>query len=427
MKVLIIGSGGREHALAWCCRRSSLCTDLTCAPGNGGTAGIARNVAININDHDEVLRFIDQNRIELVIIGPEYPLVKGLSDVLSDKGIKVFGPSAKAARIEGSKAFAKDLMKKVGVDTAEYGSFKDLTDARRYIDTHEAPFVVKASGLAAGKGVLICHSTADALAAVQGMLQRDAFGVAGREIVIEEFLQGKEVSLFAFVDGEDYLLLPPSRDHKRAFDNDQGPNTGGMGAYSPLDDLSDSEIDYLAGSIFPPVIKELAGIGSPYRGLLYAGVMLTERGYRVLEFNCRFGDPETQVVLPLLNIDPLEVMTEISNGNLAGWMKRNGYKAHGWRKLAGNNHAVTVVIAAKGYPNGYDKGMPIESLPEESEDVIIFHAGTRLNNNQLLTSGGRVLAVTALGFDHQEAAAKAYEAVSQVNFRNMSFRKDIGK
>ncbi|HHE47210.1 MAG TPA: phosphoribosylamine--glycine ligase, partial [Bacteroidetes bacterium] len=376
MKVLIVGSGGREHALAWACSRSGLSPQIYCAPGNGGTTRIAENVDIKADDLGDIVDFVRKETVDLTIVGPEAPLVNGLVDKLTARGYRVFGPSKSAAGIEGSKSFSKSLMQETGVPTAEYRTFTEFDEARRYILESGGNVVVKASGLAAGKGATVCINKEEAVLVAEAMLLKCKFGDASREIVIEKCLKGSEMSLMAFSDGEDYLLLPPSRDHKRAYDNDEGPNTGGMGAYSPLDEFKPDEIAHTAESVFPPVLKRLAELGAPYHGLLYAGLMLTPDGPRVLEFNCRFGDPETQAQLPIMIEDPLEIMLAVSENRLGAWMAEHNCASNDWMKLGGDRHAVTVVAAASGYPAGYVKGMKIENLPEDTDGVIIFHAGT---------------------------------------------------
>ncbi len=427
MKVLIVGSGGREHTLAWACSRSDLKPQVFCAPGNGGTAGIARNVDIKADNLDDIVDFVRRESIDLTVVGPEAPLVEGLCDKLIDNGCRVFGPCKCAAQIEGSKSFSKKLMQEVGVPTASFETFTDFELAKKYILETGGNVVVKASGLAAGKGATVCINTEEAILVAEAMLLKCKFGDASREIVIEECLFGAETSLMAFVDGEDYLLLPPSRDHKRAFDYDQGPNTGGMGAYSPLDDLLPEEVVQTAESVFPPVLRKLSELETPYQGLLYAGLMLTRDRPKVLEFNCRFGDPETQAQLPILKADLLEIMIAVSEGRLGRWMTEHNYSSTDWMKLTGNRHAVAVVAAAKGYPESYPKEMRIQNLPEDTDNVITFHAGTTLKNGDLVTSGGRVLAVTGLGASHKEAVETAYNSITQVEFEGVRFRNDIGR
>ncbi len=432
MKVLVVGSGGREHALAWACSRSKLKPQIFCAPGNGGTAAIAENVDIDPAKSNAVLEFVTDHSIDLVIVGPEAPLVDGLADILTSSGCSVFGPSLKAAKIEGSKSFAKRLMRESGVVTAGFKTLTNLSEAEQYILSRPVRWVVKASGLAAGKGAIICDTSETAISTARSMLEEGRFGDAGREIVVEEYLEGPEASVMVFADGEDYLLLPLSRDHKPAFDGDRGPNTGGMGAYSPLDDLKPEDISQMAEAIFPPILKKLTEIDVPYRGLLYAGLMLTDmnakdKGMKVLEFNCRFGDPETQAQLPIINVDLLEIMIAVAEGKLKKWMTENDYQPGDWMKLTGDQHAAAVVAAVTGYPGSYPKGMKITSLPEETDTVITFHAGTRLQDGELISTGGRVLAVTGLGKSHSEAVETAYRAMEQVKFEGVRYRRDIGR
>lgn len=432
MKVLIVGSGGREHTLAWSCSRSDLKPKVYCAPGNGGTARIAENINISADNLGELKEFVKQEKIDLTVVGPEAPLVGGLTDMLSDSGCEVFGPAKTAAKIEGSKVFSTLLMQEAGVPSAGLEIFDRFEEARQYILGLDRPPVVKASGLAAGKGAIICKTVDEAVSTAETMLVKRKFGEAGSKIVVEEHLTGVETSLMAFVDGEDYLLLAPSRDHKRVFDNDEGPNTGGMGAFSPLDDIEPETVVRIAEVVIPPVLKKLVELGTPYRGLLYPGLMLTDknaldRGVKVLEFNCRFGDPEAQVVLPILTVDALEIMLAVAEGRLKRWMGENGFKPNDWQKLTGDRHAVTVVAAAEGYPDSYKKGMKIEDLPQETDTVIPFHAGTKLKDGELYTSGGRVLAITGLGSSHKEAVETAYQAIDQVRFEGVRFRRDIGR
>jgi len=429
MKVLIIGSGGREHALAWGCANSRLNPEITCLPGNGGTARIARNVDIKTEDLNQIVDFVrdQRNKFDLVIVGPEAPLVAGVADLLAEYGCPVFGPQKEAARIEGSKAFAKQLMTQTGVPTADYAIFSDFEAVKEHIHHRGAPLVIKASGLAVGKGVIICKTEADAVAAAEAMLLRDAFGTAGHEVIVEDCLIGRELSLLALVDGEDVLLLPPSRDHKRAFDGDQGPNTGGMGAYSPLPESNRTEIRRLAATTLVPIVKKMAENGAPFRGCLYAGLMMTDSGVRVLEYNCRFGDPETQAIIPLLSFDILELMAEVAQGGLGHWLKAHHCDPLDCGKSTVAGHAVTVVAAMEGYPDKYPKGVEITKLPEEDDNLIVFHAGTTYQANRYYTSGGRVLAVTGLGNNHEDAVARAYAGVEQAKFAGIRYRKDIGR
>jgi len=427
VKVLIIGSGGREHALAWACARSGLNADIFCAPGNGGTSSISTNIKLDPRNHTSILEFINDLGIDLTIIGPEQPLVDGLADAITASGYNVFGPSAACALIEGSKSWAKTIMIEVGVPTAEYGTFKELEGVIKYLDNKSFPIVVKANGLAAGKGVLICESIDEATKAITDMFSGASFGNAGLEVIIEEFIIGREISILAMVDGEDYLILPPSRDHKRAFENETGANTGGMGAYSPVSDLSDDYINMIAKDIFPPVLRYFSDSGLNYRGCLFAGIIISESGFNVLEFNCRFGDPETQTVLPLVRFDLLDLMNCIANGSLKHWMDERGIDGTDWTKLSNGKHSTTVVAVSDGYPGDYQKGMPITNLPENSNELITFHAGTTMVDNNLTASGGRVLAVTAVSNSREDSVDMAYEAAEQIEFIGCRYRSDIGR
>ncbi len=427
MKILIVGSGGREHALAWACSKSKLKPSVTCLPGNGGTTSIAQNLTENPEDISKIAQFVKREHFDLTIIGPEAPLVDGLADQITGNGQLVFGPSELASRMEGSKAFAKKALQESSVPSADFEVFTDFQSARKYIESAKMPIVVKASGLAAGKGVIICDTKDLAIAAAEGMLTRDAFGASGRKIVIEECLTGQEMSLLALVDGEDYLLLPPSRDHKRAFDDDKGPNTGGMGAYAPLDDISVEHFSEIAQQVYPPILNWMVKSGINYQGCLYAGIMLTLTGPKVLEFNCRFGDPETQAVLPLLSTDALELLLSVAESRLGDYMKDEGFYPLLWKQVSKQQHAVSIVAAADGYPGPYKKDILISSLPNEDEEVIPFHAGTKFKDGNLLTSGGRVLAITGLGNSHEEATNTAYRAVESVKFDGVRFRGDIGR
>lgn len=427
MKILVVGSGGREHTLSWACANSDHNPSITCLPGNGGTKSIADNANINSDSIIDIVSFIRQQRFDLTIIGPEAPLVQGLTDQLEKYGFRHFGPSSSAARLEGSKAFSKQVMVKAGIPTADFRVFSVMSEAEKYIRSVGGRIVVKASGLAAGKGALVCDTIEEALAAAEGMLVRDAFGASGREIVIEERLYGREVSLLAIVDHSDFILLPVSRDHKRAFDNDEGPNTGGMGAYSPLPDLAPNQVIDIAKRIYPPILNEMLEVGTPYQGCLYAGVILTPDGFQVLEFNCRLGDPEAQAVLPLVPEDALELMLETSNGNLKDWMRRKGLHSYSWLDNPAIKSAVTVVAASEGYPGSYAKGVEITSLPTESDSVIPFHAGTSFSDGHYYTSGGRVLAITGIGDTIDDAAWHAYEGINQVHFKGITYRRDIGR
>jgi len=397
VNVLLVGAGGREHALAWKIAQSPRLGELHAAPGNPGIAALGACHPLRSDDPEALLGLCREAGIDLVVVGPEAPLVAGLADHLRHAGIAVFGPSAAAARIEGSKSFAKDVMHAAGVPTAG-----TLAEA-------QAPCVVKADGLAAGKGVFVCRTeaeVADALARARSL---------GEAIVVEELLEGEEVSLFALCDGVDALPLAPAQDFKRLLDGDEGPNTGGMGSYSPVPDLTAKEAEQLVESVHRPVLRELAARGAPFQGLLYAGLMLTDGGPRVLEFNCRFGDPETQAILPRLEGDLLESLAAAAAGTLAGV-----------ELAAGPEAAVTVVLAAGGYPDKPETGVALEGIPDaEAEGALVFHAGTALRGGSLVSSGGRVLNVTGIGASVAEARERAYRAVDRIELAGVQYRHDV--
>ncbi|MFW5946891.1 MAG: phosphoribosylamine--glycine ligase [Gemmatimonadota bacterium] len=418
MRILIVGNGGREHALLWKLHQDAPSTDFHITRGNGGTHAIARSVSLDPVDVDGIAQWADAEDMHLVVVGPEAPLAAGLVDALHERGVPAFGPTAAAAEIEASKAFSKDVMRQAGVPTAEYQVFTDAGAAADYIREHGAPIVVKASGLAAGKGAIVCGTEDEARTAVDRMLNRDVFGVAGREVVIEACMTGEELSVFALTDGKDAVLLRPSQDHKRVGEGDVGPNTGGMGAYAPVSIADDELLDTVHDRILLPTLDELRRRDRPFRGLLYAGLMLTDGGPKVVEFNCRFGDPETQAVLPLLASPLLEPIQAIARGSSVRDL------ALDWRPGA----AVTTVLASGGYPGSYEKGKVIE-IPDalEADDhVLVFHAGTVRRNGQLVTDGGRVLGVTGLGDDIRAAAATSREAAGRITFDGRQFRSDIG-
>lgn len=417
-KVLIIGSGGREHALAWSLASSPQVEQVFIAPGNGGTNSIpaAQNVAFALNDHDGLLAFAQLEEMTLTVVGPEVPLAEGIVDLFQGAGVAVFGPTRAAAQIEASKAFAKAFMQRHAIPTADYHAFSDPATAKAYASQKEGAVVVKASGLAAGKGVLICDTVSDAYAAIDEIMEARAFGEAGDEIVIEERLHGVEFSVLAFSDGKTVVPMPVARDHKRALDGDKGLNTGGMGAYAPTVDVSPAEIDFVQEHVLQKAVDGLAAEAMPYVGVLYAGLMRTADGLKVLEFNCRFGDPETQVILPLLDSDLFTILQACITGNLADIDIR-------WKPQS----CTTVVLAAPGYPQAYPKGLPISGLDQLDDDIIIFHAGTKQVGGQLLSNGGRVLAVTALGDDLALARKAVYKAIERIHFEGMHFRHDIGQ
>ena len=415
MRVLVIGSGGREHALAWKIAQSPLVKKVFCAPGNAGTANVAENIDIPSDNVDALLQFATVTGIGLTIVGPEQPLVKGLVDSFEESGLRVFGPSQRAAEIEGSKVFCKDLMKKYGIPTARYESFDSLDQVKLFTREDE-PVVVKASGLAAGKGVILCSNAEEARSAVQSIMQEKAFGNAGDQVVVEEFLTGQEVSLLAFTDGKTVLPLDSAQDHKAAFDGDKGPNTGGMGAYSPALVFTEELKQQVIDEIMIPTVRAMAKEGRYYRGILYAGLMLTESGPKVLEFNARFGDPETQPIMMRIKNDIVPIFEACIDGTLAKQSLQ-------WRQ----EPTICVVMAAKGYPSSYEKGKEISGLnSDENRQVVVFHAGTKLENGKVLTNGGRVLGVTALGSDINQAIKNAYSAVDKIKWDGIHYRKDIG-
>ncbi|HSM19730.1 MAG TPA: phosphoribosylamine--glycine ligase [Hyphomicrobiales bacterium] len=416
MKVLIIGSGGREHALAWAISKSPLLSELICAPGNAGMEDIARCAALNAADHEAVIAFCRAEKVDYVVIGPELPLVAGLVDDLKEAGIEAFGPSGAAAQLEGSKGFTKELCRENDIPTAEYGRFFDARSAARYIDRVGAPVVVKADGLAAGKGVTVAMTTDAALSAIDDIFA-GKFGEAGASLVIEEYLTGEEASFFALVDGRSILPLATAQDHKRVGDGDHGPNTGGMGAYSPAPVMSDTLCQATMDEIIRPTVRALAEAGTPYSGVLYAGLMIDEEGPKLIEYNVRFGDPECQVLAMRLDDDLLELMLASSRGGL------DKMSVH-WRDEA----ALTVVMAADGYPGSYRKGTEIRGLREASADdkVMIFHAGTARADGRIVSAGGRVLNVTALGATVAEAQARAYAAIDKIDWPEGFCRRDIG-
>jgi phosphoribosylamine---glycine ligase len=421
MNILLLGSGGREHALAWKMAASPLAERLHCAPGNAGIAQEAECVALDLSDHAAVVAFCRNHRIDLVVVGPEAPLCAGIVDDLESAGIKAFGPSRAAAALEGSKGLTKDLCRANGIPTAAYARFKDAAAAKAHIRSHGAPIVVKADGLAAGKGVVVAQSQADAEAAVDMMFAGGIFvsnpGEAGGEIVIEDFLDGEEASFFALCDGETAIPLATAQDHKRAFDGDKGPNTGGMGAYSPAGNIDAAMSERIMNEIIAPTMRAMKAMGAPYKGVLYAGLMITAEGPKLIEYNARFGDPETQVLMLRLMSDLVPALLASRDGVL---------KAFDLRWYA--EPALTVVMAAKGYPGNYARGTVIEGLDEAAavEGVEIFHAGTKAEGGRILANGGRVLNVSATGKTVREAQARAYEAIARIRWPEGFYRRDIG-
>lgn len=415
MKILVVGGGGREHALVWKISQSPRVKKIFCAPGNAGIAGLAECVNIAADDVDTLLKFALENKIDLTVVGPEAPLMAGLVDQFEAVGLRVFGPRQRAAEIEGSKTLAKEIMEKYSIPTARYRVFEDPVPAIQYIRELGAPLVVKADGLAAGKGVIVAADTETAVQAVKEIMEDRAFGDAGNRVLVEEFLEGEEVSVLAFTDGEHVVPMVSSQDHKRVFDGDLGPNTGGMGAYSPAPVYTSEVAEFTLEKILKPTIAGLKAEGRTYRGVIYAGLMVTKDGPKVLEYNARFGDPETQPVLMRLKTDLVEIMEAILAGCLKG-------QEISWSEEA----SVCVVMASGGYPGSYQKGKPIKGLEQTRRDVYVFHAGTALKDGETVTAGGRVLGVTARGKTIREAIESAYGTVEKIHFEGMQYRKDIG-
>jgi phosphoribosylamine--glycine ligase len=418
MKVLVIGGGGREHALVWKIAQSPLVEKVFCAPGNAGIAGQAECVAIKVDDIDGLLDFARKEQIGLTVVGPELPLTLGIVDRFREAGLMIFGADSKAAQIEGSKSFSKDLMAKYGVPTAAYGTFTDADQAIAFIRAQGAPIVVKADGLAAGKGVIVAQTEEEAVAAVKDILCEGAFGSAGSKVVVEEFLEGEEASFLAFTDGERIVPLASSQDHKAVFDGDTGPNTGGMGAYSPAPVVTEEIHGKIIDEVLRPTIAGMAAEGCPYSSIIYAGLMIKDGRIKVLEFNARFGDPETQPLLARLKSDIVPVLMACARGDLSGVELE-------WHDKA----AVCVVMAAGGYPGSYEKGLKIDGLDKAGaiDDVVVFHAGTVLKDGNVVTSGGRVLGVTGLGTTVTEAIDKAYQGVKAITWPKVHYRSDIGR
>ncbi len=418
MKVLVIGGGGREHTLVWKIRQSQNVNKIYCAPGNGGISKIAECVDIKTTDINKLINFAKANKIDLTIIGPDDPLAMGIVDEFEKEGLRVFGPNKKAAVIEGSKVFSKNLMKKYNIPTAEYQVFEDSKEAIDYLRKSLYPIVVKAEGLALGKGVIIAQNYQEAITAVKEIMEDRVFGQAGNRVVIEEFLIGQEVSVLTFTDGKTIIPMVSSQDHKRALDGDKGLNTGGMGAFSPSPIYTQEIEEYCMENIFKTTMEAMNEEGRKFKGILYFGLIMTNDGIKVLEYNARFGDPETQVVLPLLKTDIIEIINAIIDEKLSDITIE-------WEDKA----AACVIIASGGYPVKHEVGYSIEGIKEidQKEDVIIFHAGTKYKEDQLITAGGRVLGITAVGKDIEKASKEAYKAVGEISFKDMHYRKDIGK
>lgn len=415
MKILVVGGGGREHAIVWKLAQSPLAEEIYCAPGNAGIAELADCVNIAAEDVDTLLEFAQAEAVDLTVVGPEAPLAAGIVDKFTAAGLKIFGPTQAAALIEGSKELAKQIMEKYGIPTAKYASFTDVAAAKAYIDEMGAPIVVKADGLAAGKGVVVAMTTDEAKQAADEMLSGNAFGNAGAKVVIEEYLDGEEVSVLAFTDGYNVLPMVSAQDHKRAYDNDEGPNTGGMGAYSPAPVYTDELAAEVLARVLQPAVDGMRAEGRLYKGVLYAGLMLTKDGVKVLEFNARFGDPETQAVLYRLKSDLVEIMLAVINGTLAGMQLE-------WSE----EPAVCVVVASGGYPGKYGRGQAITGLDADVPGAYVFHAGTAFIGQQVVANGGRVLGVTASGKNIRAAIDTAYQMVDKIHYDTCFSRRDIG-
>jgi phosphoribosylamine---glycine ligase len=415
LKVLVIGNGAREHALVWKLSQSSQVAEIYAAPGNAGIATIATVLNIKPTDIAGLAKAAQERRIDLTVVGPEVPLAQGIVDAFESHGLRIFGPSKAAAQIEASKVFAKELMQKYGIPCASSKSFTSYENAKDYVKKQPSPIVIKADGLAAGKGVIIANTTGEALTALSDVMEKRAFGDAGNRVVIEECLVGKEVSLLAFTDGMAVVPMVPACDYKRVGDGDTGLNTGGMGSYSPPGFFGSEMVKKVKETLLEPVVKAMAKEGSPYKGVLYAGLMVTADGPRVMEFNCRFGDPETQAMLPRLDTDLVDIMLAVIDGDL------NKIKI-GWRKES----CVGVILASGGYPGKYATGLPITGLDAVDDDVMVFHAGTKSIDGAICTDGGRVLTVTALGRDIAEARDKVYRNIPRITFKGCHYRRDIG-
>lgn len=413
MKVLIIGRGGREHAMAWKAAESDLVDQVYVAPGNAGMEGVSQLVSIDEGDYEGLVAFAKKEDISLTLVGPEQPLLEGIVNRFEDAGLRVFGPTKEAALIEGSKTFAKELMAANDIPTAHSQSFTDYHEARSYVEKVGAPIVLKADGLAAGKGVVVAMTLNEALESLHNMMVNNQFGKASEQVVVEEFLEGEEFSLMALVNGEDVHPLVISQDHKRAFDGDKGPNTGGMGAYSPVPQISQAVIDEAVTSILLPAAKGMKEAGRSFTGVLYAGLILTENGPKVIEFNARFGDPETQVVLPRMTCDFIKAVQDLLDGKEL--------------KLTWSDQAVMgVVVASGGYPGSYEKGKPITGLDKITKEAQVFHAGTRKNGEQFVTNGGRVLLISATGENLKEASTTVYSELEKLDVQDGFYRTDIG-
>jgi phosphoribosylamine--glycine ligase len=422
MNILVIGSGGREHALVWKLRQSPTVGNIYCAPGNAGIGQLADLVSVKADDTKALLKFVKDKKIDLTVVGPEIPLVGGIVDAFEEKGFRIFGPSRYAAQLEGSKVFSKNFMIKNGIPTAKYRNFNsnETEEIKKYINAMEPPIVIKADGLAAGKGVLICRSRQEAHAGVEDMIVNHAFGAAGDRIVVEEFLEGEEASIFVLTDGERFSILSSAQDHKRILDGDLGKNTGGMGAYAPAPVVTTGILQKTIREVINPTLDGMRKEGYPYRGCLYIGLMITAEGIKVLEYNCRFGDPETQVVVPIIDGDLAEIFMAVAQHKLDPSI----VKQH-------SATAVCVVMASHGYPDEYETGKKITGLEniKQEEGAVVFHAGTMRDGGTIITAGGRVLGVTAIGFNDEleDTIRNAYRAVEKITFDGAYYRSDIGK
>lgn len=416
MRILVIGSGGREHAIVHKLKQSNRVSEIYCVPGNPGIAELAECVSLDITDNQALYEFATKKHIDMTVVGPEIPLSNGVVDYFTQRGLKIFGPTQAAARLETSKAFAKLIMEKYNIPTAFFKICKSADEAKAYIRQKGAPIVVKADGLAAGKGVIVALTTDEALQAVDEIMKDKIFGSAGNAIVLEEYLEGEEASLLAFSDGKTVKPMVAAQDHKRVYDNDEGPNTGGMGAYAPAPVMTEALINQTVETILKPVISAMAQEGTPYKGCIYAGLMITAQGPKVIEFNARFGDPETQVVLPLLKSDFVDVLSACIDNSLADCKIE-------WK----NQHAVCAIIASEGYPGSYRKGEKITGVKNIDKDITVYHAGTAVADDQLYTFGGRVLGVTAVGDDLYQAVEKVYRNIEKIHFNGMHYRKDIAQ
>lgn len=422
MRILVVGSGGREHALVWKIAQSKLLTKLFCAPGNGGISQLAECIDIKADDIPSLLEFVKKEKIDLTVVGPEAPLAAGIVDEFKNYNLSIFGPQKSASRLEASKIFAKELMAKYKVPTADFNIFENAKEAKKYIEEKNAPCVIKADGLAQGKGVIVAKTKQQAIDAVTLIMEKRAFGDAGNRVIIEDCLEGQEASILVITDLKEVIPLASSQDHKRIFDGDYGPNTGGMGAYSPAPVVTKELFKEILDKVIYRTIDGLAKEGIDYKGVLYAGIMLTKDGPKTLEFNVRFGDPETEAILPRLKSDLLEVMLATANGKLNKISKSGGLN---WDRRA----CVCVVCASKGYPGEYEKGKEISGLDEAAKmkDIVVFHSGTKKQNGKIVTNGGRVLGVTGLGNTIKDAIDWTYNGVGNIHFEGMYYRKDIGR